>query len=359
LKRLAAINGTQQRVNDAGCDVWDCCALPSVGEGGQPADWDRSLAVERGGWRYRNPVAHAGDYVTGIDGCAGGWVAVTIPASPVGDAGTPAAARIMVAPTLVGLALTGVVGIDMPLGLLTDGWREADALARRALGRRGVTVFAIPPRPVWEQPTYADANRTCRELTGKGMSAQTWGLRAKLLEADAYRRHYAPTRPAPTRPAPTWPATTRTDADSQRRQPPTRPAQSPPAPTRPAPTPPDADPQRRECAPARPAPTDACPQRRQPPPRLYEVHPELAFAALAGAPIPESKHTSAGLAIRRELLTQAGLALPARVPGAAENDLLDAAAVAWSARRIAVGQAVTVTNPAQRADDGAEIAIRF
>jgi predicted RNase H-like nuclease len=190
-----------------------------------------------------------------------------------------------VSPTLDGLPLTGVVGIDMPLGLLADGWREADALARRALGRRGVTVFAIPPRLVWEQPTYADANRACRELTGKGLSAQTWGLRGKLLEADAYRR--------------------------------------------------------------------------KSPARLYEVHPELAFAALAGAPVAASKHTTAGLAVRGELLTRAGLILPARVAGAADNDLLDAAAVAWSARRIAAAEAVTLTDPAQRADDNTEIAIRY
>jgi predicted RNase H-like nuclease len=194
-------------------------------------------------------------------------------------------ASVAVSPTLDGLSLTGVVGIDMPLGLLADGWRDADALARRALGRRGVTVFAIPPRLVWEQPTYAEANRACRELTGKGLSAQTWGLRGKLLEADAFRRKSTA--------------------------------------------------------------------------RLYEVHPELAFAALAGAPIAASKHTPAGLNARRQLINRAGLTLPAKLPGAAENDLLDAAAVAWSARRIVAGHAVTLTNPAQPADDNTEIAIRY
>ena len=110
---------------------------------------------------------------------------------PSAEPSAPVTASIAVSPTLDGLTLTGVVGIDMPLGLLADGWRDADALARRALGRRGVTVFAIPPRPVWQQPTYAEANRACRELTGKGLSAQTWGLRGKLLEADAYRREVA------------------------------------------------------------------------------------------------------------------------------------------------------------------------
>jgi predicted RNase H-like nuclease len=208
-----------------------------------------------------------------------------LPPAATGEPSAPMTASVAVSPTLDGLSLTGVVGIDMPLGLLTDGWRDADALARRALGRRGVTVFAIPPRLVWDQPTYAEANRACRELTGKGLSAQTWGLRGKLLEADGYRR--------------------------------------------------------------------------KSPARLYEVHPELAFATLAGAPLQESKHTPAGLVIRRQLLAQAGLALPPRAPGAAENDLLDAAAVAWSARRIAAGHAITLTNPTQRADDTTEIAIRY
>ena len=225
--------------------------------------------------------------VVGVDGCAAGWVAVTL-----GRAGHPAAAvvRVAVAPALDGLPLAWVTGIDMPLGLLATGWRDADGLARRALGRRGATVFPIPPRPVWECQTYAEANRACRDLTGKGFSVQAWGLRRKILEAEGFRRR------------------------------------------------------------ALAAPLPA---------RLYEVHPELSFTALAGAPLPESKHTRAGLAIRRELLAQAGITLPAKVAGVPENDLLDAAAVAWSARRIAAGQAATLTRPGQRADDGTEIAIRY
>ena len=226
--------------------------------------------------------------VTGIDGCASGWVAVTL--AGAGD-GAGDAVTVTVATTLDGLALGGaaIIGIDMPLGLLAAGWRAADLLARRALGRRGSCVFAIPPRPVWEQPSHADANSCCRELTGRGMSIQAWGLRGKLLEADAFRREAEPAPP------------------------------------------------------------------------LYEVHPELAFAALGGggAPLPDSKHTAAGRHIRRALLAEAGIVVPPRVPGAAEDDLLDAAAVAWSARRIAAGAAVTLTDPAQRADDNRHIAIRY
>ena len=55
----------------------------------------------------------------------------------------------------------------------------------------------------------------------------------------------------------------------------------------------------------------------------------------------------------------ATVALGVHVAGAAENDLLDAAAVAWSARRIAAGAATTLTNCDQPADDGTEIAIRY
>jgi predicted RNase H-like nuclease len=238
--------------------------------------------------------------VTGVDGCAGGWVAVSLwPADPLA---LNVHVTVSVAATLAALPLAAVTGIDMPLGLLAAGWRESDLLARRALGQRGVTVFAIPPRPVWECATYAEANRTCRELTGKGFSVQAWGLRRKIAEADEFRHLQA------------------SDTFS------------------------------------RPQAGDSA---ARPPIRLYEVHPELAFTALAGAPLADSKHTKVGLAIRRDLLAQAGIILPPRVSGAAENDLLDAAAVAWSARRIAAGNAITLTNLAQQSDDGSEIAIRY
>jgi len=248
--------------------------------------------------------------VTGVDGCAAGWVAVTLgppvtglvgpggPTDPEAAAALagavpadgPLVVKVTVAATLDLLPLAAVTGIDMPLGLLGTGWRDADRLARRALGRRGVTVFAIPPRAVWQCQSYAEANRLCRELTGKGFSAQAWGLRRKIIEADQFRRR-----------------------------------------------------------------TAAGPHEV----RLYEVHPELSFAALAGAPLPDTKHTPAGLAVRRDLLTRTGITLPPRVAGAAEDDLLDAVAVAWSARRIAAGTAVTLTGRDQPADDETQIAIRY
>ena len=91
---------------------------------------------------------------------------------------------------------------------------------------------------------------------------------------------------------------------------------------------------------------------------LYEVHPELAFGAMAGAPLAHSKHTEAGRDQRRALLRQAGIVLPP-VPRSPVTDTLDAAAVAWSAGRIAAGQAVVLPARPQRDGRGREIAIRY
>jgi hypothetical protein len=142
--------------------------------------------------------------VTGVDACRRGWVAVTL------DGAGPAVVRVE--ETLTGLLgpaadmnTSTVTGIDMPLGLLESGWREADRAARGLLGPRRSSVFAIPPRAVWEQASYQAAGQRCRELTGQGFSIQAWGLRAKLMEADSYREtcgHPLYEVPGQHRPAP-------------------------------------------------------------------------------------------------------------------------------------------------------------
>jgi predicted RNase H-like nuclease len=240
--------------------------------------------------------------VTGVDACPRGWVAVTLEVGAAarrrpgpGQDGGVRVERVRAHGSLAGLLEddgADVVGIDIPLGLLESGWRNADLAARGLLGARRSSVFAIPPRAVWAEPGYPAANQRCRELTGQGLSVQAWGLRAKLLEADRYR--------------------------------------------------------------------ERCGHP------LYEVHPELAFGALAGTPLRLSKHTAPGRELRRELLARAGITLPAGQPGpgpaarrAPLTDVLDAAAVAWSARRIALGQAVVIPARPQRDRGGREIAIRY
>ncbi len=76
--------------------------------------------------------------------------------------------------------------------------------------------------------------------------------------------------------------------------------------------------------------------------RIHEVHPEVSFRELAGRPLAHPKRTWNGQQERLQLLRLAGVRLPVRLDGAGRvpaDDLIDAAAVAWSANRIALGQA--------------------
>lgn len=85
--------------------------------------------------------------------------------------------------------------------------------------------------------------------------------------------------------------------------------------------------------------------------RVFEVHPELSFAAMNdGHPVLAPKRSPAGSAARQKLLAQTGVALPERPVGAARHDVLDACALAWSARRITEGTARCI--PHAPASDG-------
>lgn len=77
--------------------------------------------------------------------------------------------------------------------------------------------------------------------------------------------------------------------------------------------------------------------------RFREVHPEVVFAFLAGGePLPR-KRTWAGVWRRVGLLRRHGVELPENLPlEVPADDLLDAAAVALSAHRIATGAALTL-----------------
>jgi predicted RNase H-like nuclease len=78
--------------------------------------------------------------------------------------------------------------------------------------------------------------------------------------------------------------------------------------------------------------------------RVFEVHPEASFAAMGTAPMTHPKRTWNGLMERRALLAAAGIEIPGDLPGcdAAADDVLDAAAVAWTAARKVRGEARTL-----------------
>lgn len=78
--------------------------------------------------------------------------------------------------------------------------------------------------------------------------------------------------------------------------------------------------------------------------RVFEVHPELSFSAMAGRPMSHYKRTREGrdqrLALLRKEFVDVDARLSARPRRCAVDDVLDAYAVAWTARRWLAGESV-------------------
>jgi predicted RNase H-like nuclease len=223
--------------------------------------------------------------VVGVDGCAGGWLAIVLR----GGAFAGAAFSPRFSDLLAAVPTNAVVAVDIPIGLSQSGWRKADAEARRFLRGRSSSVFSTPPRPVVQASTYEEANRRCRALTGQGLSRQAFALAQKILDVDQARAGAGA--------------------------------------------------------------------------RLYEVHPEVSFRALAGMPLQAGKRTWTGYAERRVLLERAGIVVPVDLGSAGRmagvDDVLDAAVAAWSAQRIARGEARCLPDPPERDPDGRSVAIWY
>lgn len=115
----------------------------------------------------------------GIDACKGGWIALVL------TAGTRP--RAVFARTLeeLGVALPDAegFGVDIPIGLLDDGRRRADLLARELVGARRNSVFHTPVRAALQAPDHPEATAISRRRTGHGISAQAYALRPRILEA--------------------------------------------------------------------------------------------------------------------------------------------------------------------------------
>lgn len=97
--------------------------------------------------------------------------------------------------------------------------------------------------------------------------------------------------------------------------------------------------------------------------RVVEVHPEVGFAALAGAPLIHPKKTWAGAELRRNLLAAAGITPPSDLGfagvQAGVDDVLDAAVAAWSAGRVRDALARSIPDPPQTFGDGIAAAIWY
>ncbi|CAN5598211.1 DUF429 domain-containing protein [soil metagenome] len=221
--------------------------------------------------------------VLGVDGCKAGWVGVEL------RHGQFAAAHFH--PTLAGLvagvADAAAVGVDMPLGLMATEARASDRAAQRLLAARSSSIFVMPPRPVFDAPDHATGTALAVAMTGKGISIQAWGLKAKLLEAEAL--HALSSLP------------------------------------------------------------------------LYEVHPELSFHQMGLLPSDGSKKSWRGQRARLRVLCGQGIEIPEDLGATVEkipaDDVLDAAAAAWSAHRIASDLAFCLPDPPQVNERGQRLAI--
>lgn len=194
-------------------------------------------------------------------------------------------------PTLAGLVAdvpgAVAVGVDMPLGLMATEKRASDCAAQRLLAARSSSIFVMPPRPVFDAPDHATGTALAVAMTGKGISIQAWGLKAKLLEAEAL--HALSSVP------------------------------------------------------------------------LFEVHPELSFREMGLLPLDGSKKSWRGQRARLRVLRGQGIEIPedlgAKVAKIPADDVLDAAAAAWSAHRIAGGLAFCLPDPPQINESGQQLAI--
>jgi predicted RNase H-like nuclease len=223
--------------------------------------------------------------VLGVDACRRGWIAISVDGAVTGAYFADHIEALMARAQADGPI--AVVAIDMPVGLPDTGLRQADVLARAAVGPLWPSVFMTPVRQALLAADHAAASAISRQLTGHGISVQAFALKPKLFQVER------------------WVAKT--------------------------------------------------------PVRVVEIHPEVCFARLAGAPLTARKSSWAGAECRRRLLAGAGIRLAGDLNGAGAaagvDDVLDAGAAAWAARQVLRGLAQPIPDPPETFSDGWPCAI--
>ncbi|MBD1546908.1 DUF429 domain-containing protein [Roseibium aggregatum] len=127
------------------------------------------------------------DWVAGVDGCRAGWVAV------LWRLGEPAEVRLAVfssfSEVLKHSPTVSVIAVDMPIGLpdrIGAGGRGPEKAARRHLGERQSSVFAVPARSAVYAEDYAQACEIAQTTSEppKKVSKQAFYLFPKIREID-------------------------------------------------------------------------------------------------------------------------------------------------------------------------------
>lgn len=123
--------------------------------------------------------------IAGVDGCPGGWLAVSLnPDQEVSGEIYPDAAEL-----LARFGPSALIAIDIPIGLPNLGARACDIEARKKLGRpRMSSVFPAPLRCCLAAKTYEEASELRFSAEGKKLSRQTFGILAKVEQIDTQLR---------------------------------------------------------------------------------------------------------------------------------------------------------------------------
>ena len=127
--------------------------------------------------------------IIGIDGTLTGWVA------SIGSSRNTCLPTIKFYEKLDRLLAeypNSVVVIDMPIKLNKKKYlRECDVLAKKYLGKDFQSSVFIPPlKKVLQCRTYNEANKLSKEMTGKGLSKQSWYLKNKINEVQDLTKIY-------------------------------------------------------------------------------------------------------------------------------------------------------------------------
>ena len=132
-------------------------------------------------------MAQAASWIAGVDGCPAGWLVVL---RHTADREPPRARIVATFADVLALPEhPAIIAIDIPIGLPERsgiGGRPADIAARRVLGARQSSVFAVPARSVVMESDYRQACATALSHSDppRKVSKQTFNLFPKMREVD-------------------------------------------------------------------------------------------------------------------------------------------------------------------------------
>lgn len=120
--------------------------------------------------------------ISGLDGCRGGWFAVT---KDVDSGNVSWGVFATIEMFIQSQPALQVVAIDIPVGLSERGPRACDIEARHILGKdRGSSVFSAPIRSMLVANSYREACDIGFQIEKRKLTYQTWNIMPKIREVD-------------------------------------------------------------------------------------------------------------------------------------------------------------------------------